>query len=81
VRSAPRNIAEGFGRYDPREFARYLRIARASLMETRNHLNDPGAGTILPPAVCAQALPLASSALRVTDALLTRVLKRRDPTR
>jgi len=36
--SAPRNIAEGFGRFRPREFARYLEYARASLMETQNHL-------------------------------------------
>ena len=32
--SAPRNIAEGFGRYLPREFSQYLRIANGSLMET-----------------------------------------------
>jgi four helix bundle protein len=38
--SAPRNIAEGFGRYTPREFARFLSYARASLFETQNHLID-----------------------------------------
>ena len=38
--SAPRNIAEGFGRYYPREFSQYLRIANGSLMETSNHLSD-----------------------------------------
>ena len=38
--SAPRNIAEGFGRYVPRDFAQYLRIANGSLMETTNHLHD-----------------------------------------
>jgi len=38
--SAPRNIAEGFGRYVPREFSQYLRIANGSLMETSNHLQD-----------------------------------------
>jgi four helix bundle protein len=40
ARSAPRNIAEGFGRYYPREFGRFLRIALASLHETKNHLHD-----------------------------------------
>ena len=40
TRSAPRNIAEGFGRYNPRPFAQFLRIARVSLLETRNHLQD-----------------------------------------
>ena len=34
--SATRNMAEGFGRYWPREHARFLRIAKASLMETHN---------------------------------------------
>jgi len=38
--SAPRNIAEGFGRYLPREFSQYLRVANGSLMETSNHLLD-----------------------------------------
>ncbi len=32
--SAMRNIAEGFGRYWPAEFSRFMSIARASLMET-----------------------------------------------
>jgi four helix bundle protein len=38
--SAPRNIAEGFGRYQPREMSQYLRVANGSLMETSNHLQD-----------------------------------------
>ncbi len=34
--SATRNMAEGFGRYLPADFAKFLTIARASLMETHN---------------------------------------------
>ena len=36
--SAPRNLAEGFSRYSPREFNRFATIARGSLAETQNHL-------------------------------------------
>jgi len=39
-RSAPRNIAEGFGRYRPREFSRFLSIAIGSLRETQSLLHD-----------------------------------------
>ncbi len=38
--SAPRNIAEGFARFRPKEFARFLEIARGSLAETDCHLLD-----------------------------------------
>ena len=38
--SAPGNIAEGFGRYEPAEFRRFLRIANGSLVETSCHLRD-----------------------------------------
>src|SRR5207247_8094040 len=38
--SATSNIAEGFARYYPKEFIRFLRIAAGSLQETRNHLLD-----------------------------------------
>jgi four helix bundle protein len=38
--SAPRNIAEGFGRFNGKEFAHFLKIAIASEMETRNNILD-----------------------------------------
>jgi four helix bundle protein len=34
--AAPRDIAEGFGRFRPREFARFLEYARAALKATTN---------------------------------------------
>jgi four helix bundle protein len=40
VRSAPSNIAEGFGKFGNKEFARYARIAKASELEVLNHLID-----------------------------------------
>jgi four helix bundle protein len=38
TKSAPSNMAEGFARFDPPEFARFLNIARSSLSETQDHL-------------------------------------------
>jgi four helix bundle protein len=40
ARSAPRNIAEGFGRYTHRDFARFVRIAKASEVELLNHFQE-----------------------------------------
>ena len=40
TRSARANVAEGFGRYYRGEFVRYLRIAAASLHETKDHLHE-----------------------------------------
>ena len=36
--SGPRNIAEGFGRFGPVQFAQYLRIAIGSEQETKNQV-------------------------------------------
>jgi four helix bundle protein len=38
--SAPSNISEGFAYYRHGEFARHVRIAKASETETHNHLGD-----------------------------------------
>jgi four helix bundle protein len=40
TQSACSNIAEGFGRYQPRDFARFLRISRGSLTEAQEHLES-----------------------------------------
>jgi four helix bundle protein len=36
--SGPRNIAEGFGRFAPAQFANFLRIAIGSELETKNQI-------------------------------------------
>ncbi len=40
ARSATRNIAEGFGRYNRKEFANFLKIAIGSEFETRDNILD-----------------------------------------
>jgi four helix bundle protein len=40
IASSLRLMAEGFGRYYPAEFARYLRLANGELKETIESLND-----------------------------------------
>ena len=39
-RSGPRNIAEGFGRWKHGDFAKFVRIAKASEVELLNHFNE-----------------------------------------
>jgi four helix bundle protein len=40
ARSAPRNIAEGYSRFNPTEILPFLNYAKSSLDETRNHIED-----------------------------------------
>jgi four helix bundle protein len=40
VSGPPAHIAEGFGRFNPADFARFVVMARSSLMESQNHLRD-----------------------------------------
>jgi four helix bundle protein len=40
VAGPPAHLAEGFGRFSPPDFARYCVMARASLIESQNHLID-----------------------------------------
>jgi four helix bundle protein len=64
--SATRNTAEGFGRFRPRDFARFLEIAHASLDETRNHLHDGYARGYLVPAGHDRLVHLSIRALAAT---------------
>jgi four helix bundle protein len=47
-RSSSALIAEGFGRFRPKDNARFVEMAVASLMETRDHLRDAAHSELLP---------------------------------
>jgi four helix bundle protein len=68
--SAPRNIAEGFGRFSPADFARFLRYAVASLAETRNHLRDGEDRGYFTPVLASRLRNLAFAAERATKHLM-----------
>jgi len=68
--SGPSNIAEGFGRFRPTEFARFLDFARASLLETDNHLKDGRARGYLDDALFKRLTLLAHRATGATTKLL-----------
>jgi four helix bundle protein len=70
VRSAPRNLAEGFGRYSHREFAHFTRIARASLKETQNHILDARDQSIIDEGEFEQLWKLSDEAVAAATALL-----------
>jgi four helix bundle protein len=64
------NIAEGFGRKSPKEFARFLGIAIASLMETRTHLQRGQRQNYWSLDTSRQALSLCDRSLDITRKLL-----------
>jgi four helix bundle protein len=68
--SPPANIAEGFGRFKPREFAHFVRIARASLVETRNHIQDGSTKGYFKPDETTRLLNLQERASMVSTRLL-----------
>src|SRR4051812_33202929 len=68
--SAHRNISEGFGRFRPREFARFLEFARASLMETESSLIDGRDRQYITAAQSSRMINLCQAALRTTTSLM-----------
>jgi four helix bundle protein len=68
--SAPRNIAEGFGRFAPKEFAQYMRIAIGSELETRNQILEAARKGAITPAERDEGVLLTRRA--VTAALRLR---------
>jgi four helix bundle protein len=68
--SPPANIAEGFGRFKPREFGHFTRIARASLLETRNHIEDARKKKYFSEKDCAKLFELQVRATKAATGLL-----------
>jgi four helix bundle protein len=81
VRSPPRNIAEGFGRYNPAEFAQFMDIAISSLDEVDTHLRDGVESGLFSPESAAEAIRLCAScrwmAVRLRTYLRSQAARRR----
>ena len=59
--SPTRNIAEGFGRYNPAEFAQFMNVAIASLDEVDNHVRDGVESGHFPAQPAAEAIRLCAA--------------------
>jgi four helix bundle protein len=68
--SAPRNIAEGFGRFHHPDFAKFARIARGSEEEVVNHLLDAKRKGYITHAECEDGLHAARKALKALNGLI-----------
>ena len=67
--SATDNIAEGFGRFRPKEFARFVEIARGSINETMSQLHRGRKCAYLTQGEYEKAISLAKQALAATAGL------------
>lgn len=77
--SACANIAEGFGRYQHKEFAQFLSIAKGSLAEVQDHI-VAGEAMGYWDAATAQRLDAdATRAIRMTAALLRHLRSTKAP--
>jgi four helix bundle protein len=70
ARSAPRNLAEGFYRYNHKEFAYFANVARGSLGETICHIRDGGVQGYFAAEDVNRLLASSHAALRTITGLL-----------
>ena len=70
VSGPPGHIAEGFGRFNPADFARFVVIARSSLMESQSHLRDMVDKKYITEAKREQLDALAVTALQEVTGLM-----------
>jgi len=68
--SAVSHVAEGFGRFNPADFARFLGMAKASLIEAQNHLHDAVDRGLIGDECRIEHHKLAQAALRDVLSLL-----------
>ena len=68
--NAPRAIAEGFGRYLPNDFSRYLRYANGELKETFDGLQDGCDRHCFTPEQVAPLLRLSKRASKASTRLI-----------
>ena len=67
MRSPPRNIAEGYGRFRPKETQHFIDYARASLDETETHLRDGVASNYFPAETVGPLLVLLTRCRKALD--------------
>jgi four helix bundle protein len=70
VAGPPGHLAEGFGRFSPADFARFVVIARSSLMESQNHLIDLVDKKYIEAATREELDALAQAALQEVTGLM-----------
>src|SRR5688500_17200722 len=68
--SACANIAEGFGRYQHKEFAQFLSIAKGSLAEVQDHIVAGESMGYWDAATAGKLTAEADSAIRLSTALM-----------
>jgi four helix bundle protein len=70
VAAAPAHVSEGFGRFSPPDFARYCVMARASLMESQNHLIDAVDSGCMTEAMRSELNAMAETSLEEVTGLM-----------
>ena len=77
--SACANIAEGFGRYQHKEFAQFLSIAKGSLTEVQDHVMAGEAMGYWDAATARKMDAEAATAIRLVTALMTHLRRTKAP--
>lgn len=72
--SVPANIAEGFGRWNSRDFARFLAVASGSLRELETHLVIVPRLGLVPGAGVDEVLPLCDELTKMLFKMRQRIV-------